>query len=99
MNRVELGVRKGEAERVMGFPEWFRASSQPFSPQLLTRDRHHFQGPVEFEQNPEGGNRSVMTVMKMTDYKQGKAERCRHYTSSSQKSRGSFVSQRVFTDC
>lgn len=83
MNRVELGVRKGEAERVMGFPQWFRASPQPFSPQPLTCDRHHFQGPADFEQNPEGGSRSVLTMMKMTDYKRGKAEGDRHYTLSS----------------
>lgn len=30
-SRVELGVRKGEAQGVMGLPVWFRASSQPFA--------------------------------------------------------------------
>lgn len=83
MSRVEPGVGQGEAEGVMGLREWFRASSQPFSPQPLSRDRHHLQGPVEFEQNPEGGSRSVMTMLKRTDYKQGRAEGSRPCTPSS----------------
>lgn len=60
----ELRVRKGEVEGMLGFLEWFGASSHPFSllPLTVTENISRSQQSMN---SLEGGSRTVMTMMKM----------------------------------